>query len=1292
MRWCAIAVCVVWAGADAGGQPPGRLDLEPGELQPGLVAEYHSIAEPKSMLSRIEAKPAFHLGRSSPHPRLPSGPFEVHWTSVLALKEPGPLTFSAFAGGELTIQVDGETVLDGRGNTETAKLVGKQSLKREPGSYRISIRFRSLADVPARLQIWWEAPSFAAEPIPAWRFGHLAADETPSVKNDVLAETGRRDPAKLGCARCHASAFPSATDPPPGPSLADANRRLSKSWILDWLENPAKMRPDSHMPALFAPDRGGSVERWLIAEQLGAARPPADTTKGDHRRGRLAFLGFGCAACHLVPELPRAEQKPLDRVSLSTIGERLSASDIAAFLGNPHSRYPDGRMPRLPVTPEEARDIAAYLLMWSKPAPESVPPPPTGEELQQSLKRLGVPNQAAAATKLLSEKGCTSCHTGLGESKPRDVPLVKYDGGCMSEKGSVRFAMPAEVKQSLTAFVAVAAAEKHPSPVFERQRKLERAGCVRCHQRDGDRPPPLEEVGSTLGGAFLQELPFLRGPRLTHPHQKFTRTHLTTAVREGVSGIRWSRFSYRMPAFGADSDVLLQALAEADGELLTEAEPPAPPIADPTLGTVHGPQLAGTQGYGCASCHVWNGRLLGSPDPVATGPDLTRTAGRIRRDWFDRYLESPMRFHPGTPMPAVFERGKPASLGHILNGDPAKQKDALWAYFARGKDAPSPAPPPPVPIDAPATDEPLIAAQIPIRLPDGRAVESLTLLTADHDLLVYDLGEGVPLALFTGGRILRNVQGRIRQFHAAGTPVELKSKPTWQLAGIKKPREMLFLGYERLADGVKLHWSVDSVPIDETVRFDKRRLVREVRLIFERIDLPPAKAASKWEAKPLTFADAVEGSLERPGYKAFAYPRPKTISGEDRVMPGAVAVRPKDGQVFVASLKTGELFTLKNNAFELYSRGLYQDALSMLAEDDGLYVLHRRNLTKITGDGDRFERVATLPHGIADTYDMAYGLARDNENRFVFGYAAYSNGAMPGAGGVLRLTPGKPPIEAAYGLRNALGWCRGPDGETFFTDNQGDWVAANKLCHIEDGKFYGWPNAAQKQHNSKPAGKAAVWVPYGWARSINGVAYDSTGGKFGPFAGQFFMAELMYGGAIIRANVEKVNGVYQGACFPFWGKGLLGPVTLAFDPRGKLYVGGITEPGWMAQPDRGALYRIDFTGSVPFEMQSIHVEKSGFRIAFTKPANAAKAADRAAYRIESYRYEYTGSYGSPELDRAALNVEKVEVSADGLSATLHTAALAKDRVYLIIAAGVRSTQDEPLVYPTGAYTLHEIPK
>jgi hypothetical protein len=405
----------------------------------------------------------------------------------------------------------------------------------------------------------------------------------------------------------------------------------------------------------------------------------------------------------------------------------------------------------------------------------------------------------------------------------------------------------------------------------------------------------------------------------------------------------------------------------------------------------------------------------------------------------------------------------------------------------------------------------------------------------------------------------------------------------------------------------------------------------------------------------------------------------------------------------VASLKMGEIFVLVDPSgdpqsahFDSYGHGLFQDALAMLAEEDALYVLHRRNLTRISesrrdGVADRFDRVFALPHGVADTYDYGYGLVRDKTGAFVLSYAPYANTHLPGSGGALRWMPGQAPKETAFGFRNPLGWCIGPDKEVFFTDNQGEWVATNKLSHLVEGRYYGFPNQAQPQHTSRPFARPAVWIPYGWARSINGVAYDSTGGNFGPFAGQFFLAELMYGGAIIRASVEKVNGEYQGACFPFWGKGLLGPLTLAFDPRGRLWVGGITEPGWMAQPDRGALFRIDYTGQAPFEIQSIHVLPGGFRLQFTTPAAPDTARDRASYQIEHYRYEYTGAYGSPELDRTSVPIEKVEVAADGRSVTLTTASLVRDRVYLISAAGLRSTKGDLPVHATGAYTLNEIP-
>ena len=129
-----------------------------------------------------------------------------------------------------------------------------------------------------------------------------------------------------------------------------------------------------------------------------------------------------CAACHHVPDISRAEQLDLDQWPLRRLGDRLRLQDLATFLGNPHVRYPDGRMPRLPVAPEMARDIAAYLLMWSRPTPDlPVEDPPTLQEIAAVVRRLGARNRQGAATALLRDKGCASCHPGLGATTPADA-------------------------------------------------------------------------------------------------------------------------------------------------------------------------------------------------------------------------------------------------------------------------------------------------------------------------------------------------------------------------------------------------------------------------------------------------------------------------------------------------------------------------------------------------------------------------------------------------------------------------------------------------------------------------------------------------------------------------------------------------------------------------------------------------------------------------------------------------------------------------------------------------------
>ena len=161
-------------------------------MKPGLTAVYRPLVAGGRALHRVDSKPAFTLGSSSPHPRIPPGPFEVVWGGVLQVQDPGPIAFSAFLGGELDVEVDGVKVLRGAGRSETSRLGPSESLTRAPGHYRLTIRYRSLAEVPARLQIHWEGPTFAREPLPAWRLTHLPESVTPELAREQSGRAGAR--------------------------------------------------------------------------------------------------------------------------------------------------------------------------------------------------------------------------------------------------------------------------------------------------------------------------------------------------------------------------------------------------------------------------------------------------------------------------------------------------------------------------------------------------------------------------------------------------------------------------------------------------------------------------------------------------------------------------------------------------------------------------------------------------------------------------------------------------------------------------------------------------------------------------------------------------------------------------------------------------------------------------------------------------------------------------------------------------------------------------------------------
>jgi hypothetical protein len=201
--------------------------------------------------------------------------------------------------------------------------------------------------------------------------------------------------------------------------------------------------------------------------------------------------------------------------------------------------------------------------------------------------------------------------------------------------------------------------------------------------------------------------------------------------------------------------------------------------------------------------------------------------------------------------------------------------------------------------------------------------------------------------------------------------------------------------------------------------------------------------------------------------------------------------------------------------------------------------------------------------------------------------------------------------------------------------------------------------------------------------------WDTTGGKFGPFAGQCFVGDQTRSN-VMRVALEKVNGRYQGACFPFRSGGQSGINRIAFAPDGSMYVGQ-TNRGWGSLGGKThGLQRIVYTGLVPFEIHTMKLTGTGFDVTFTKPLDQESAKRLAAYSVQSFTYHYWSNYGSGEIDRQAEKVRSVQLSADGRTVSLAVGGLRRGRVYELHLDGVRSADGEAVLHPEAYYTLNEL--
>tara|TARA_R110000868_G_scaffold1647_4_gene13289 strand:+ start:11278 stop:14241 length:2964 start_codon:yes stop_codon:yes gene_type:complete len=404
----------------------------------------------------------------------------------------------------------------------------------------------------------------------------------------------------------------------------------------------------------------------------------------------------------------------------------------------------------------------------------------------------------------------------------------------------------------------------------------------------------------------------------------------------------------------------------------------------------------------------------------------------------------------------------------------------------------------------------------------------------------------------------------------------------------------------------------------------------------------------------------------------------------------------------------GSVFLLKNylaeNPEDIVVKRIatgFAEPLGLKVVNDDIYVLQKQELTKLldhNGDEitDEYETISNDWKVSANFHEFAFGLEY-TEGYF---YASLATAIMPGGassdpqipdrGKVMKISLANGSVEfIASGLRtpNGIGLI---GKEIFVADNQGDWLPASKILHIEKGMFYG-------SHSVDPIGTKdleeklpVVYIPQD---EIGSSPSTPTNINLGPYQNQLIFGDVSHGG-IKRVAYENIEGQLQGALFRF-AQGLEAGVNrICWAPDGSLIVGGIGLSGnWMQTGKlKFGLQRMKYNGNSVFEMLRVNALPDGFEIEFTEAISENVIIQKDDIGIKQWYYIPTSKYGGPKIDLEELKIEKLIMSKDRKKIRLVLKGIKeKHLVYFHLNNKITSTNNSKLWTTEAWYTLNKIP-
>jgi cytochrome c551/c552 len=261
-----------------------------------------------------------------------------------------------------------------------------------------------------------------------------------------------------------------------GPNLKDVRLKLNRNWIPVWLKKPSDFRPTTKMPNFRLNDEQiRSISAYIWQTAFSDALPKRNPGNADH--GKELFETRGCLACHSIGEgsqtlggtfaanLTRVGEKdnydylvrwvhnarertrpycPLEKKDIGP--EDYAKKGLAYQFDLQHSQCPnDGHelqvqnmtvMPSLRLSPEDAQDIASYLIGQKKQEPSAYADASYMED----------PKLKAEGEKWVRHFGCAGCHEISGfETEGRIGTDLTVEGSKPIER--LDFALFTEIAQ-----------------------------------------------------------------------------------------------------------------------------------------------------------------------------------------------------------------------------------------------------------------------------------------------------------------------------------------------------------------------------------------------------------------------------------------------------------------------------------------------------------------------------------------------------------------------------------------------------------------------------------------------------------------------------------------------------------------------------------------------------------------------------------------------------------------------------------------------------------------------------